>query len=93
MDQLLTVLFTDESNFTLNTDSHRAFIWSQPGTCYLPSNVREIENYGGEGFMLDGLSLLHVFERGSVIDVRYRDEVLEPYVRFFFRSVGGPEFI
>ncbi|GFU96535.1 DDE_3 domain-containing protein [Trichonephila clavipes] len=35
---------------------------------------------------------LHVFERGSVSGVRYRDEVLEPYVRLF-RGVCGPRFI
>ncbi|GBM69165.1 hypothetical protein AVEN_91749-1 [Araneus ventricosus] len=33
-----------------------------------------------------------VFERGTVTDVRYRDEILEPYVRLF-RDAVGPEFI
>lgn len=33
------------------------------------------------GIMLDGRTPLHVFERGSVTGVRYRDEILEPYVR------------
>ncbi|GBL73065.1 hypothetical protein AVEN_128223-1 [Araneus ventricosus] len=40
MDQWVTVLFTDESRFSLNTDSRRTFIWREPGTRYLPSNVR-----------------------------------------------------
>ncbi|GBM74209.1 hypothetical protein AVEN_203409-1 [Araneus ventricosus] len=35
---------------------------------------------------------LHVFERGTVTGVRYRDEILEPYVRLF-RGAVGPEFI
>ncbi|GBN95070.1 Transposable element Tc1 transposase [Araneus ventricosus] len=98
MDQWATVLFTDESRFSLNTDSRRTFIWREPGTRYLPSNVREIGHYGGgglmvwAGIMLDGRTPLHVFERGIVTGVRYRDEIFEPYVRLF-RAVVGPEFI
>ncbi|GBM84805.1 hypothetical protein AVEN_217791-1 [Araneus ventricosus] len=89
MDQWATVLFTDECRFSLNTDSRRTFIWREPGTHYLPSNVREIDHYGGgglmvwAGIMLDDRTPLHVFERGTVTGVRYRDEILEPYVRLF----------
>ncbi|GBL86293.1 Transposable element Tcb2 transposase [Araneus ventricosus] len=98
MDQWETVLSTDESRFSLNTDSQRTFIWREPGTRYLPSNAREIDHYGGgglmvwAGIMLDGRTPLHVFERCTVTGVRYRDEILEPYVRLF-RCAVGPEFI
>ncbi|GBN18658.1 hypothetical protein AVEN_173768-1 [Araneus ventricosus] len=84
MDQWATILFTDESRFNLNTDSRRTFIWRELGTRYLPSNVREINHYGGgglmvwAGIMLDDRTPLHVFERGTVTSVRYRDEILEP---------------
>ncbi|GFU71000.1 transposable element Tcb2 transposase [Trichonephila clavipes] len=44
------------------------------------------------GITLDALTSLHVFERGSLIGVRYRDEVLEPCV-LLFRSSCGLEFI
>ncbi|GBM21751.1 hypothetical protein AVEN_118279-1 [Araneus ventricosus] len=44
------------------------------------------------GIMLDGRKPLHVFERGTVTGVRYRDKILEPYVRLF-RGAVGPEFI
>ncbi|GBN66926.1 hypothetical protein AVEN_67930-1 [Araneus ventricosus] len=94
MDQWATVLFTDESRFTLNTDSRRTFIWREPGSRYLSSNVLEIDHYGGVGLMvwadimLDGRTPLHVFERGAVTGVRYRDEILEPYVRLFRGAVG-----
>ncbi|GBN24069.1 hypothetical protein AVEN_27890-1 [Araneus ventricosus] len=44
------------------------------------------------GIMLDGRTPLHVFERGTVTGVRYRDEILEPYVRIF-RGAVDPEFI
>ncbi|GFU57523.1 DDE_3 domain-containing protein [Trichonephila clavipes] len=98
MGHWATILFTDESRFSLNTDSRRSFILGGPGTHYLPSNVREIDNYGGgglmvwAGIMLDGRTPLHIFERGSVTGVRYRDEVLESYV-CLFRDACGPEFI
>ncbi|GBN43971.1 Transposable element Tcb2 transposase [Araneus ventricosus] len=98
MDQWATVLFTDEFRFSLNTDSRRTFIWREPGTRYPPSNVREIDHYGGgglmvwAGIMLDGRTPLQVFERGTVTGVRYRDEILEPYVRLF-RGAVGSEFI
>ncbi len=42
--------------------------------------------------MLDGRIYLHVFDKGSVTGVRYRDEVLEPCIRLF-RGAVGPEFI
>ncbi|GBL90472.1 hypothetical protein AVEN_179403-1 [Araneus ventricosus] len=86
MDQWATVLFTDESQFSLNTDSRRTFIWREPGTRYLPSNVREIDHYGGGGLMvwagilLDGRTPLHVFEKGTVTGVRYRDEISPVFV-------------
>ncbi|GFY26357.1 transposable element Tcb2 transposase [Trichonephila clavipes] len=61
-----TVLFTDESRFSLITDSRCTFIWREPETRYLLSYVREIDNYGGgglivwEGIMLDGRTPLRV---------------------------------
>ncbi|GFV91635.1 DDE_3 domain-containing protein [Trichonephila clavipes] len=42
--------------------------------------------------MLDGRTALHVFEIGSVVGVRYRDEVLEPYI-CLLRGACAPEFI
>ncbi|GFW74443.1 transposable element Tc1 transposase [Trichonephila clavipes] len=71
MNERVTVLFTDESRFTLNTDFRRTFIWREPGTRYLPSNVHEIDNYGKVslmvwvGIMWDGRTSLHIFESGS----------------------------
>ncbi|GFV72702.1 DDE_3 domain-containing protein [Trichonephila clavipes] len=44
------------------------------------------------GIMLDSRTPLHIFERGFVSGVRYRNEDLEPYVRLF-RSACGPIFI
>ncbi|GFW86177.1 transposable element Tcb2 transposase [Trichonephila clavipes] len=46
------VLFTDESRFSLNINSHRTFIWREPWTRYLHSNVHEIDNEGGGSLMV-----------------------------------------
>ncbi|GFT14082.1 transposable element Tcb2 transposase [Trichonephila clavipes] len=52
---------------------------------YLPSNVHEIDNYGGGGLMVwseQAPSFITVRRKGSVTGVRYRDEVLGLYVYF-----------
>lgn len=96
--QWSTVLFTDESRFSLDTDSRRTFIWREPGTRYHPSLIREKDHYGGggvmvwAGIMLDGRTPLHVFDKGSLTAMRYREEILEPYVRLF-RGAVGPGFL
>ena len=83
MDQWTTVLFTNEYRLSFNNDSHRMFIWRESGSHYLPYDVREIDHYGGggliiwAGIMLDDRTLFHVFERGTMIAKRYRDEVSE----------------
>ncbi|GBM18228.1 hypothetical protein AVEN_39000-1 [Araneus ventricosus] len=97
-DKWATVLIIDESRFSLTPDSRRAFIWREPGTLYLPSNVREIDHYGSGRLMvwavimLDGRTPFHVFKRGTVTGVRYGDEILESYVRLF-RDAVGSDFI
>ncbi|GFV73157.1 DDE_3 domain-containing protein [Trichonephila clavipes] len=98
MDQWVTALFTDESRFSLNTNSRRTFIWREPGTCHLPSYDHEIDISGGgglkvwTGIMLDGHTPLHFLERDSVTGVRYRDTDLESYARLF-KGASGPELI
>ncbi|GFW21566.1 transposable element Tc1 transposase [Trichonephila clavipes] len=75
MDQW-AIVFTDESRFSLTNDSRRKFIWREPGTNYLPSNVQEIDHYGSKSLMVwAGITLnirshLHVVERGTVTALR-----------------------
>ncbi|GFX15621.1 DDE_3 domain-containing protein [Trichonephila clavipes] len=40
-----------------------------------------------DGITVDRRTYLHVFKRGTVTDVRYRDEVSEPYVCLFKDAV------
>ncbi|GFX08270.1 transposable element Tc1 transposase [Trichonephila clavipes] len=86
MDECKVVLFTDESRFSLTSDSRLIFIYTEPATHYLHSNVSKIDSIGG--ITLNGRTH-HAFERSTVTAARYRDEVLEPYVRLFIDDVGS----
>ncbi|GFX90769.1 transposable element Tcb2 transposase [Trichonephila clavipes] len=88
------VLFTDESRFSLSSDSHRILIWRERGSRNHPSNI--IERTGMEvhgvlvwgGIMLGSRTDLHIFDAGSVNGTRYCNEILLPYVRLFRGSIG-----
>ncbi|GFU16402.1 HTH_Tnp_Tc3_2 domain-containing protein [Trichonephila clavipes] len=92
------VLFTDESRFSLSSDSHRLLIWRERGSRNHPSNIIERDRYGGHGvlvwggIMLGSRSDLHIFRAGSVNGTRYCNEILLPYVRLF-RGAMGLQFL
>ncbi|GFT17690.1 transposable element Tcb2 transposase [Trichonephila clavipes] len=92
------VLFTDESRFSLSSDSHRILIWRERVSRNHPSNIIERDWYGGRGvlvwggIMLGSRTDLHIFDAGSVNGTRYCNEILLPYVRLF-RSVMGLQFL
>ncbi|GFS71883.1 transposable element Tc3 transposase [Trichonephila clavipes] len=71
------VLFTDESRFSLSSDSHRILIWRVRGSRNHPSNIIERDRYGGRGvlvwggIMLGSRTDLHIFDAGSVNGTRY----------------------
>ncbi|GFU41790.1 hypothetical protein TNCV_4148101 [Trichonephila clavipes] len=48
------VLFTDESRFSLSSDSHRILIWRERGSRNHPSNIIERDRYGGRGVLALG---------------------------------------
>ncbi|GFW43178.1 transposable element Tcb2 transposase [Trichonephila clavipes] len=92
------VLFTDESRFSLSSDSHRILIWRERGSRNHPSNIIERDRYGGRGvlvwggIMLGSRTDLHIFDAGSVNGIRYYNEILLPYVRLF-RGAMGLQFL
>ncbi|GFW24363.1 transposable element Tcb2 transposase [Trichonephila clavipes] len=92
------VLFTDESRFTLSSDSHRILIWRERGSRNHPSNIIERDRYGGRGvlvwggIMLGSRTDLHIFDAGSVNGTHYCNEILFPYVRLF-RGAMGLQFL
>ncbi|GFT43432.1 transposable element Tcb2 transposase [Trichonephila clavipes] len=88
------VLFTDESRFSLSSDSHRILIWRERGSRNHPSNIIERDRYAGRGvrvwggIMLGSRTDLHIFDAGSVNGTRYCNEILLPYVRLFRGALG-----
>ncbi|GFY17770.1 HTH_Tnp_Tc3_2 domain-containing protein [Trichonephila clavipes] len=46
------VMFSDESRFSLQSDSHRTLIWREPGTRYHQENTTERHRYGGAGWLV-----------------------------------------
>ncbi|GFW76516.1 transposable element Tcb2 transposase [Trichonephila clavipes] len=93
--QWASVLFTDESRFTMESDSGRLLIWREQRTRYHQSNTVERHRYRGGGILVwAGISLgghtdLHVFHGGTVTGLRYRDEILDPYVRPYAAAIGN----
>ncbi|GFT80558.1 transposable element Tcb2 transposase [Trichonephila clavipes] len=93
--QWASVLFTDESRFTMESDSGRLLIWREQRTRYHQSNTVERHSYRGGGILVwAGISLgghtdLHVFHGGTVTGLRYRDETLDPYVRPYAAAIGN----
>ncbi|GFW73471.1 transposable element Tcb2 transposase [Trichonephila clavipes] len=92
------VPFTDESRFSLSSDSHRILIWRERGSRNHPSNIIKKDRYGGRGvlvwggIMLGSRTDLHIFDAGSVNGTCYCNEILLPYVRLF-RGTMGLQFL
>ncbi|GFW32061.1 transposable element Tcb1 transposase [Trichonephila clavipes] len=92
------VMFSDESRFSLQSDSRRTLIYRAPGTRYDQENTIERHRYGGAEWLacLGGIIL------GSRTDLNvqsvtmtghiYRDVILEQHVRLF-RGAMGAEFL
>ncbi|GFV98417.1 transposable element Tcb1 transposase [Trichonephila clavipes] len=91
------VMFSDESRFILQSDSHRNLIWRAPGTRYLQENTIERRRYSGAvcliwgGIILGSRTDLHI-QSVTMTDHIYRDVILEQHVRFF-RGAMGAEFL
>ncbi|GFV40930.1 transposable element Tcb2 transposase [Trichonephila clavipes] len=88
------VLFTNESRFSLSSDSHRILIWRERGSRNHHSNIIERDRYGGGGFlvwgdiMLGSRTDLHIFDGGLVNGTRSCNEILLSYVRHFRGTLG-----
>ncbi|GFT66864.1 transposable element Tc3 transposase [Trichonephila clavipes] len=77
------VLFTDESRFSLSSDSHRILIWRERGSRNPPSNIIERDRYGGRGFSFGEASCLVVVQTfTSSTQVQSTGPVI--VTRFFF---------
>ncbi|GFW05521.1 transposable element Tcb2 transposase [Trichonephila clavipes] len=79
----------------MESDSGRLLFWREQRTRYHQSNTVERHSYRGGGILVwAGISLgghtdLHVFHGGTVTGLRYRDEILDPYVRPYAAAIGN----
>ncbi|GFY28450.1 transposable element Tc3 transposase [Trichonephila clavipes] len=90
-------MFSDESRFSLQSDSRRTLIWRAPCTRYHQENTIERHRCGGAGWLVWGGIIL-----GSRTDLQaqsvtmtghiYRDVILEQHVRLS-RGAMGVEFL
>ncbi|GFT95340.1 transposable element Tc3 transposase [Trichonephila clavipes] len=90
-------MFSDESRFSLQSDSRRTSIWSVPGTRCHQEKTIERHRYVGAGWLVWGGIIL-----GSRTDLHvqsvtmtghiYRDGILEQHVQLF-RGAMGAEFL
>ncbi|KAL0195346.1 hypothetical protein M9458_008918, partial [Cirrhinus mrigala] len=93
-----SVLFTDESRFTLSTCDRRDRVWRRRGERSAACNILQHDRFGSGSVMvwggtsLEGRTALHVLARGSLTAIRYRDEILRPLVRTYAGAVG-PGFL
>ncbi|GFX82560.1 transposable element Tcb2 transposase [Trichonephila clavipes] len=91
------VMFSDESRFSLQSDSRRTLIWRAPGTRYHQENTLQQHRYGGAGWLVWGGIILvsrtdlHV-QSATMTGHVYWDGILEQHVRLF-RNAMGAEFL
>ncbi|GFW00804.1 transposable element Tcb2 transposase [Trichonephila clavipes] len=88
------VMFSDESRFSLQSDSRRTLIWRASGTRYHQENTIERHRYGGSvwlvwgGIILGSRTDLHV-QSVTMTGHIYRDVILEQHVRLFWGTMGA----
>ncbi|GFU91392.1 transposable element Tcb2 transposase [Trichonephila clavipes] len=88
------VLFTDESQFSLECDIRRVLVWRDRGTRNNPAFVRERSQYRRAGWMVwGGISIggrtdLHIIRNGTLTGRRYADEILRPHVIPYAGAIG-----
>ncbi|GFW55074.1 HTH_Tnp_Tc3_2 domain-containing protein [Trichonephila clavipes] len=63
------VMFSEESRFSLQSDSRRTLIWRVPGTRYHQENTIERHRYGGAGWLAFGEELFLVLELNCMFRV------------------------
>ncbi|GFW88073.1 transposable element Tc3 transposase [Trichonephila clavipes] len=90
-------MFSDESRFSLQSDSRRTLIWRVSGTHGHQENTIEQYRYGDAGwlvwggFILGSRTHLHV-QSVTMTGHIYRDVILEQHVRLFPCAIGA-EFL
>ena len=94
LGSLRKILFTDESRFCVDNSDGRKCVWRRKNERFVNCCVAEHDRWGGPSVMVwggisfDGVTDLYVIQNGALTGVRYRDEILDVYVRPFAGAVG-----
>ncbi|GFS83489.1 transposable element Tcb2 transposase [Trichonephila clavipes] len=89
-----SVLFSDESRFSVHPDNRRIFIWRDRGSRNNPAFVHESIRFCGGGVLvyggisLDGRTDLYIIRDGLLTTRRYRDEIIRPIVVPYAAAIG-----
>ncbi|GFU19991.1 transposable element Tcb2 transposase [Trichonephila clavipes] len=81
-----SVLFSDESRFSVHLDNRPIFIWKDRGSKNNLAFVHESVRFGGGGVLvyggisIDGRTDLYIIRYGPLTARRYRDEIFRPIV-------------
>ena len=80
-----TEVFRDESKFLLERKDGRVMVYRRRGERFADACMRQVDHYGDGSVMIWGAIFFHhrfrpVVVRGSLTDVRYRDEILAQVV-------------
>ena len=90
------VFFTDWSRYCLDFTDQRAKVWIMRGERFQDANISEHDRYGGGSIVVwagsnrGGRTDMHIVIRGTTTGVRYRDEILDVYVRPYAGVIGRP---
>ena len=84
------ILFTDESRFHLDSDGHSR-VYRCVGERYADACVIQRQSFGGGSVMVWGGITAHgrtplVVVAGNLTGIRYRDEIVQPYVIPFIQA-------
>ena len=91
---LHNILFTDESKFMLDFHDGRRRVWRRKNERFSDCCVTEHDRFGGgsvlvwAGISYDGRTELYVIRNGALTAVRYRDEIVQRFVRNYAGAVG-----
>ena len=92
-----SIVFSDESRFTLRFADGRVRVYRRPGERHAEACVRKVDRFGGGSLMVCGCfffahgrsSLVVVVVQGYLTANQYRDQILQPFL-LPFMSRHGP---
>lgn len=91
--QWASVLFSDESRFTISFNDGRIHVWRRRGERYQDATITQRDRFGGGSVMVWGgmafrqRTILHRVH-GILNAIRYRDEILQPIVQPALEVIG-----